>query len=168
MSQKIKLASQLTFDSIVDGPGLRTVLWTQGCPHGCKGCHNQETWDFEGGFWEDVDTVIKHIQTGHLQSGLTISGGEPFLQVEPLIELCKAVKTDSFTIWLYSGYTYQQILADHKKRELLEHIDVLVDGLFVASLMEHDLRFRGSANQRMIDVPTSLKQGTVILLDIET
>ncbi|MDF9825313.1 anaerobic ribonucleoside-triphosphate reductase activating protein [Breznakia sp. PF5-3] len=165
MLKKIRLASELTFDSIVDGPGLRVVLWTQGCPHQCKGCHNPETWDMEKGFLKDVDEIIDAIKASRLQKGLTISGGEPFLQPKPLIEIAKAVKQLGMNIWIYSGYTYEEIIADQDKRALLEQVDVLVDGKFIEELKSYKLLFKGSSNQRIVDVPRSLLKQEIVLLE---
>lgn len=163
----IRLADELTFDSIVDGPGLRVVLWTQGCPHGCKGCHNPSTWDMNKGILKDSKDIIEQIKHSHLQSGLTISGGEPFLQVAPLLEIVKEVKKLHLNIWIYSGYTFEQLLQDETKKELLAYVDVLVDGPFIASLKSYQLLFKGSSNQRVINVPASLSLGAVVLLTEE-
>lgn len=162
MLPTIRLAAPLTFDSIVDGPGLRMVLWTQGCPHACKGCHNPETWDVDGGYEESIDTVIKAIQNSKLQVGLTISGGEPLQQVEALLPIMKATKQIGLNIWLYTGYTFEDIQADKTKSKILEYVDIVVDGTFIQSLKSYTLRFKGSSNQRVIDVKASLKQQQII------
>lgn len=160
---KIRLASPLQQDSIVDGPGIRMVLWTQGCEHHCPGCHNPQTHARDGGLLYDVAECIDQIRKAPLQTGLTLSGGEPFLQAETLMPIAKAAKERNWSLWAYSGFTFEQILADPIKRSLLELLDVLVDGKFVESLKDYRLQFKGSMNQRIIDVQASLKQQTVVL-----
>ena len=159
----IRLASPMQEDSFVDGPGVRMVLWTQGCIHHCFNCHNPQTWDMQGGSVYSVEQLQKQILASHLQTGLTFSGGEPFLQVEPLLEIIKAAKKKKLNIWAYSGFTFEELLADELKKELLMQIDVLVDGRFVNELKDYRLVFKGSRNQRIIDVQKSLKSGKVIL-----
>ena len=139
---KIRLASPLQQDSIVDGPGIRMVLWTQGCEHHCPGCHNPKTHDRNGGTLYDV---------------------EPFLQAEALIPIAQAAKARQWSLWAYSGFTFEQLMTDTTKRPLLELLDVLVDGKFVEALKDYRLKFKGSKNQRIIDVRESLKQNKVIL-----
>lgn len=165
---KIRLASPLQQDSIVDGPGIRMVLWTQGCEHHCPNCHNPQTHDLHGGFLCDVEECIHQIMEAPLQTGLTLSGGEPFLQAEALIPIALATKKKHWSLWAYSGFTFEQLMADSKKRSLLELLDVLVDGKFVEQLKDYRLKFKGSKNQRIIDVPTSLKQQRVVLSSYDT
>ena len=160
---KIRLAAKCNIDSIVDGPGLRIVVWTQGCPHHCPFCHNPQTHDYMGGFEEDTDVIVALLDDIRLQSGITFSGGEPFEQVKPLIEIAKAAKKKKLNIWAYTGYLYEELLKKEDARELLEFIDVLVDGRFMNDLRHYQLKFKGSLNQRIIDVPASLKQNQVIL-----
>lgn len=162
-TNKIRLASPLDFDSIVDGPGLRIVVWTQGCPHHCEGCHNPQTWDYQGGELYDIDDLIKQIQNSHLQDGITLSGGEPFEQAEALIPIVKAAKDKQMNVWVYSGYTLEQLKADTSKYELLKLVDILVDGRFIFSQKDFRLWFKGSKNQRIIDVPASLASDKIIL-----
>ncbi len=166
---KIRLAAPLQLDSIVDGVGLRCVLWTQGCIHHCEGCHNPQTHDVNAGFEEEVETIIQQIQATKLQSGLTLSGGEPFLQAKVLIPIVLASKEKGLNIWAYSGFTYEQIINDKEKYELLKHIDVLIDGKFQQDKKHISLQFKGSSNQRLIDVKASLKQEKVVLhpLDVQ-
>mgnify|MGYP001416702535 FL=1 len=160
---KIRLSSNCIKDSTVDGPGLRIVIWTQGCKHNCKGCHNPHTHDINGGFLEEIDNVIKYINDSKIQRGITLSGGEPFLQPLELIPVAKAAINKGMNVWAYSGYTYEQILSDKNKKALLDCIDVLVDGPFV--LEEHDTRltYKGSKNQRIIDVKKSYSENKVVL-----
>ena len=160
---KIRLAANCNIDSIVDGPGLRIVVWTQGCPHHCKECHNPQTHDFHGGFEEDTSKILTLIDNAQLQSGITLSGGEPFEQCLPLIEVAQHAKNKKLNVWAYSGYTYEQILADETKRQLLECVDILVDGKFDYTQKHHALRFKGSKNQRIIDVQASLKANEIII-----
>lgn len=160
---KIRLSGKCIKDSTVDGPGLRIVVWTQGCLHNCEGCHNPNTHDVFGGFLEDIDNVIKYISDSKIQKGITLSGGEPFLQPKELIPIAKAALDKGMNVWAYSGYTYEQIIADNEKKALLDVIDVLVDGPFVLSLKDSRLVYKGSKNQRIIDVKRSLKENKVIL-----
>ncbi|MGL5560548.1 MAG: anaerobic ribonucleoside-triphosphate reductase activating protein, partial [Paraclostridium dentum] len=153
---KIRLASPITVDSIVDGPGLRAVLWTQGCIHNCKGCHNSQTHDLVSGFEVDTSTISKEIEKLKLHRGVTLSGGEPFLQSEALAEVAKTCKDNNLDVWVYTGYTFEE-LTDKKNPSyfnnlnLLRNIDVLVDGRFIEAKRDISLKFRGSSNQRIID-----------------
>lgn len=162
-NRTIRLASPLQEDSLVDGPGVRMVIWTQGCPHHCFRCHNAQTWDLDKGSLYAVEDLQKQIMESQLQSGLTLSGGEPFLQVEPLLEIVKTAKEKGLNIWAYTGFTYEALLADEKKKQLLCQLDVLVDGKFVDEEKDYRLVFKGSRNQRIIDVQKSLQNGTIIL-----
>lgn len=159
----LRLASPLQHDSIVDGPGVRLVLWTQGCPHNCLGCHNPQTHDITTGILVDQAQLIAEIKESQLQTGLTLSGGEPFLQSEALLPIVKAAKDKRLNIWAYSGFTFEQLLADSEKKALLEFVDVLVDGKFVESEKDYRLVFKGSRNQRIIDVAQSLEKKEVVL-----
>ena len=164
MAKTIRLASPLQTDSIVDGEGIRSVVWTQGCSHNCKGCHNPETHDFKNGYDLEITEIIDEIDKLEGQNGITFSGGDPMMQPEGFTELACAIKEQSHkTIWCYTGYTYETLLTMPAQRELLRHIDVLVDGPFIQDLRDEQLRFRGSSNQRTIDVQRSLESGTVIL-----
>lgn len=166
MGYKLTLAAPLTFDSIVDGEGLRIVVWCQGCPHHCKGCQNPQTHSNEGGIEYEIETLIKEINEDQLADGITLSGGEPFQQVIPLLELVKAIKNDNFTIWAYSGYTFEELLNDSLQRQLLEEIDVLVDGKFIIEEYEADLSFKGSKNQRVIAVKASIRNNKIIVYEM--
>jgi len=165
---KLRLASPITRDSIVDGPGLRAVIWTQGCFHHCPGCHNPSTHNPFGGFEMDTADVIEQLASLRLQKGITLSGGEPFLQPLPLAEIARAARLRGLNVWCFSGYTFEQLTdrtsPEYEKRlQLLRLIDVLVDGRFVREKRDISLRFRGSSNQRIIDVPRSLSLGAVCL-----
>ena len=164
----IRLASQLTIDSIVDGPGLRAVIWTQGCKHKCKGCHNPDTHDMNGGFDIDTKEIINELKKLRLQRGITFSGGDPFEQPEALIEIAIEAKNMGLDIWAYTGYTFEE-LTDRKNPNyfsnlmLLQNIDVLVDGRFIESKRDMNIKFRGSSNQRIIDVSKTLKNKKVTI-----
>ena len=162
---EIRLSSKLQIGSISDGDGIRAVLWTQGCPHKCPGCHNPKTHDYNGGFVLDASELIKELSKHSYLDGITFSGGEPFEQPEALIEVAKAAHKVGLNVWSYTGYTYEQITSDKRKMALLEHIDVLVDGPFILSLKTLNKKFRGSSNQRIIDVKQSLKENRAIVID---
>ncbi|RKD25332.1 anaerobic ribonucleoside-triphosphate reductase activating protein [Caminicella sporogenes DSM 14501] len=159
----IRLSHVITRDSIVDGPGLRAVIWTQGCKHNCKGCHNPSTHDFNGGFLMDINDVIKEIKDLKLHRGITFSGGEPFEQPIECLEIAKAARQLGLDIWCYTGYTFEELINKNGKRykegwiEFLQYIDVLIDGPFILEKKNLLLKFRGSENQRILDVPKSLK-----------
>ncbi|MBQ3379339.1 MAG: anaerobic ribonucleoside-triphosphate reductase activating protein [Clostridia bacterium] len=154
-------------DSITDGPGLRVAVFVQGCPHHCKGCHNPTTHDFEGGTPASVDDVYKIIKKHPLIKGVTFSGGEPFCQASPLAVLAKRIKADGLELAVYSGYTFEELMKlsknDESVLELLKYCDTLIDGRFVLAQRSLSIRFRGSKNQRIIDVPKSLKEGRAVL-----
>lgn len=161
---KIRLAADLQPDSIVDGEGIRTVVWTQGCPHNCKGCHNPGTHDFDGGYLVDVDEVIEELKNIDGQDGITLSGGDPVCQSDACIVICKAAHAMGLNVWCYTGFTYESMLLNPKHRKLLEEIDVLVDGKFILEEKSLDIYFRGSRNQRIIDVAKSLAEEKVVLV----
>lgn len=161
---KINLASDLQPDSIVDGEGIRTVIWTQGCPHHCPGCHNPSTHDFKGGFLEDIETIKKQLKELTGQDGITFSGGDPMYQPVVCKEIAKFAKTLGFTVWCYTGDTFEEILNNPKKYDFLSEIDVLVDGKFMMNQSSLDLKFKGSSNQRIIDVKKSLIEDRVVLV----
>ena len=172
MEQKnnfIRLAADLQSDSIVDGPGLRAVLWTQGCGHHCKGCQNPQTWDFEGGGLIPIDVVKDAIDELEGQTGFTFSGGDPMYQPEACVEIAEYVRNKGLNIWVYTGFTYEQVLKMAEKKPIykkfLELTDVLVDGKFINGKKDLNLLFRGSSNQRLIDVKKSLEKGQVVVLD---
>lgn len=167
---KIRLAYPLISDSVVDGPGLRIVLWTQGCPHHCYGCHNPETFDLLAGEEVEVTSIIDMLSTFKLQQGITLSGGEPFLQTNPLSFIAKAAKNLNLDVWCYTGYTWEQLrqvdnIRYYRFETLLKEIDVLVDGKFEIIKKDISLLFKGSSNQRIIDVKKSLENSKVIFID---
>ena len=143
-------------ESIVDGPGIRYVLFTQGCPHGCVGCHNPQTHDFAGGKEVTVDTLLADITKNPFVKAVTLSGGEPFCQPAALAQLAAPLKEKGYHLMCYIGYTFEQLLQNEDARPLLEQLDLLVDGPFVLDRKNIELKFRGSDNQRVLDVPASL------------
>ena len=151
-------------DSIVDGPGLRYSVFTQGCPHHCPGCHNPESHDFAGGRLTDTAELIRVMQRNPLLDGLTLSGGEPFCQPEACRELADAAHAARLNVWCYTGYTWDALLAeaDPARLALLHSVDVLVDGPFLLAQRSLELKFCGSRNQRLIDVQKSLAAGAVV------
>ena len=152
-------------DSIVDGPGLRTTLFCQGCPHHCPGCHNPETWPFEGGTPLDTETIMSIVQSNPLSRGVTFSGGEPFAQPEGFTELAIALKSKGYEVASYSGYTFEQLFkGTEAQQELLRHIDILIDGPYLQDERSLSLSFRGSKNQRIINVPKSLEAGEAVVI----
>ena len=157
-------------ESIVDGPGIRMTVFVQGCPHHCKGCHNAHTWDFDGGYNGSVARIIEEAAKDKLIKGITLSGGEPFAQAQALTELAKQARAIGLNIFCYTGYTFEYLLAhfdDHPEyRELLEQCDWLVDGPFIEEQLSLMLHFRGSRNQRILDVPASLQKGEAVLSDL--
>lgn len=156
-------------ESIVDGPGIRFVVFCQGCPHHCPGCHNAVTHDFEGGYDCGVDTILNAVDENPLLSGVTFSGGEPVCQPEGFAALAEGIKARNLDIIMYSGYTFEEILKKAGKEkalsELLSFVDILVDGRYMEQERDLTLLFRGSRNQRVIDVQNSLKQGKTVLSD---
>lgn len=152
-------------ESIVDGPGFRYTVFTQGCFHDCPGCHNPDTHDPNGGREMSVAQIVAQMGKNQLIDGLTLSGGEPFLQVEPCLELAKAAHALGLNVWAYSGYTFEELVADSEKSRLLAECDVLVDGPFILAQRTLEKRFRGSKNQRVIDVKRSIAQGEIVLAE---
>ena len=152
-------------DSIVDGPGNRYALFTQGCPHHCPGCHNPASHAFDGGKLTDTYAIIAEMQRNPLLDGLTLSGGEPFCQAEACLVVAQAARAAGLNVWAYTGYTFEQLLEenDPARMALLSALDVLVDGPFLLEQKSLALQWRGSANQRLIDVPASLLANTVCL-----
>ena len=151
--------------SITDGPGFRYTVFVQGCPHKCPGCHNPQTHDFAGGYDADTDALLEEMREDPLLAGVTFSGGEPFCQPEPLAQLAHNVHAMGKTVVCYSGWTYEQLLAmeDAAVNDLLSACDVLVDGPFIEAKRTLDLRFRGSENQRCIDLNATRRSGETVL-----
>ena len=165
---KLRLASSSTYDSIVDGPGLRMVIWTQGCIHNCYKCHNPQTHKLDDGIIVDTDCVIDEMKRLKLHRGITLSGGEPFLQPRALSLVTKEAKKRNLDVWCYTGFKFEDLINEENtlcmyNKTLLQYIDVLVDGKFVYEKRDINLKFRGSSNQRIIDVKSSLIQNEVVL-----
>ena len=152
-------------DSIVDGPGIRMTVFCQGCPHHCAGCHNPETWEFGCGTPMEVERIVDIVRTNPLCRGVTFSGGEPFAQAEGFGKLARLLKEQGYEVASYSGYTFEQLLkGTEAQKKLLQSIDVLIDGPFVLSEKSLEISFRGSRNQRIIDVPKSLAAGEAVCI----
>lgn len=167
---RLRVAGIVT-ESVVDGPGVRYTIFTQGCRHGCKGCHNPQTHDFEGGYFADTDDLFDEMMLDPLVRGVTLSGGEPFEQPKPLAELAAKVQAAGRNVIAYSGYTYEQLLDKSDKEpaimDLLKNTDILIDGRFVQEQLNLELKFRGSTNQRVIDVKKSIEAGDVVTFEFE-
>lgn len=162
----IILGNDLQPDSIVDGLGIRTVIWTQGCHHHCKACHNPELQSFNKGKKVAIEEIKKQLLKLKGQDGITLSGGEPFCQPEACFKIASYAKYLKLNVWCYSGYTFEELLLmakeDDKYMKLLTVIDILIDGPFILEQKTFNFQFRGSSNQRIIDVPKSLKKGKTI------
>ena len=155
--------SGIVGDSIVDGPGIRTTFFCQGCPHHCEGCHNPETWEFGCGTDMETEDMVAIVKSNPLCRGVTFSGGEPFAQAEGYWELAQALKKEGYEVASYSGFTFEQLLqGTPAQRKLLEAIDVLIDGPYIRAERSLELVFRGSKNQRILDVPKSLAAGKAV------
>lgn len=164
---KIRLAvNEIQRDSIVDGEGIRSVIWTQGCTHNCVGCHNPETHSFQCGIWVELEELKKKIAQLEGQDGITFSGGDPMEQAEACAELAKYCKEKNLNVWCYTGYTWEELVQRMEYfpaiGEFLRFVDVLVDGKFELAKKSYDVVFRGSTNQRLIDVQSSLKAYEVV------
>ena len=166
---KIRLAADLQTDSIVDGLGIRTVIWTQGCSHNCPSCHNPSTHSFDGGDLVPLDDVIDALENLTGQDGVTFSGGDPMFQPKQCAVLAKKVHELGMNVWAYTGFTYEELLEKGSKDilDFLSEIDVLIDGKFELAKKSLDLLFRGSSNQRIIDVPKSIENHKVVLLELK-
>ena len=157
--------SGVTGDSIVDGPGLRLTIFTQGCLHNCPGCHNPQTHDPNGGSWADTEDILAAAAENPLLDGITLSGGDPFLQPVPCLALAEGAHKLGLNVWVYTGYTWEALWEenDAEKLALLKESDVLVDGPFLLAERSLELQFCGSRNQRLIDVKKSLAEDKVVL-----
>ena len=165
MGKTLKLAGIIK-ESIVDGPGIRMTIFVQGCPHHCKGCHNPESWSFDGGEEGDIDIIIRAAKRNPLLKGLTFSGGEPFCQADALADLAVMCHENNLNVIVYTGYTFEQLLDGFEEnphwKRLLENTDYLIDGPFILEQKSLMLHFRGSKNQRFLDVKKSLEQGIAV------
>jgi anaerobic ribonucleoside-triphosphate reductase activating protein len=168
MSKQVRL-SGIAFESLVNGPGLRRVLFAQGCIHNCKGCFNPDTHDIQGGQMMDMDKIIDDIKSNPLIQGVTFSGGDCLEQADKFAYMAKEFKKLGLSIWCYTGYTYEYILENKDKRvgwnHLLNSIDVLIDGRFEEDKGDTALRYKGSSNQRIIDIKESLKSNKIVTIE---
>ena len=152
--------SGIVNDSIVDGPGIRVTVFCQGCPHHCPGCHNPETWDFGCGTDVPAEAIVDIVKSNPLCRGVTFSGGEPFAQAAGFAKLAKLLKEQGYEVASYSGYTFEELLeGSEDQKKLLEAIDILIDGPFLLAEKSLEIAFRGSRNQRILDVKKSLAVG---------
>jgi anaerobic ribonucleoside-triphosphate reductase activating protein len=165
MDNKMIRLSGIIHESLVNGPGIRRVFFSQGCIHNCEGCFNPETHSFDGGELRDMDELIEDLKNNPIISGVTFSGGDPFEQADKFSYMAEKIKGLGLNIWCYTGYTFEYIVQDLSNRpyweSLISNIDVLVDGRFEISLKDENIRYRGSANQRVIDVKESLKTNKI-------
>lgn len=154
-------------DTMVDGPGFRTSIYCAGCHHACPGCQNPQSWDINNGHLMSTREIMDIIKSDPW-ANVTFSGGDPMYQAEGFTELARAIRQETDKdIWCFTGYTYEQILHNPTRLALLEQLDVLVDGPFIQTLRNPDLLFRGSSNQRLINVQASLKNQRIVLLNEE-
>lgn len=161
MNDDIRI-SGIVEESIVDGPGLRYVLFTQGCPHRCEGCHNPSTHPFEGGRLVSPDWVFADVRKNPIVRGVTFSGGEPFSQSAKLAPLAGRLREAGYNLTSYTGYLFEDLLADARHADFLRRLDIVIDGPFILAEKSLMLKFRGSRNQRIIDVPRSLAEGRAV------
>ena len=155
--------SGIVGDSIVDGPGIRTTIFSQGCPHHCPGCHNPETWVFGCGTQLEEEQILEIVKSNPLCRGVTFSGGEPFAQAAEFAELAALLKEKGYEVASYSGYTFEELLSGSEdQKELLASIDILIDGPFLQTQKSLEIAFRGSRNQRILDIPKSLAAGKAV------
>lgn len=166
----IRLARGIEFDSIVDGDGLRTVIWTQGCSHNCAGCHNPQTHSFKDGFLQDIESVKQEILE-NTTNGVTLTGGDPMFQIKQSLEIAKFCQNNGLNVWCYTGFTFEKLLEMTDKNsdllELLNNIDILIDGQFIESLKNFELKYRGSSNQRVIECKNSINSKKIIHHDLK-
>lgn len=165
---KVQLAG-IVNESVSDGPGLRTVIFFQGCKHGCPGCHNPQTWDFKGGYQIEVAGLVSQLPVTPLIKGVTLSGGDPFYQPGAAAIIAQEYKKRGKDVWSYSGFTWEEIMlkGSSEMLNLLRNCDVLVDGPFIQSQVSFDLPYRGSSNQRLIAVQKSLASGRVVETELK-
>lgn len=160
---ELRIAGVVT-DSIVDGPGVRYTIFAQGCAHACPGCHNPQTHDYKAGMLVDINEIVSDIEANKYIKGITLSGGEPLDQPDAIAELVDILKSKGYHVLVFSGYTYEQIQSRPKLNNILQKIDVLIDGKFDINLRSLQLNFRGSSNQRIIDVQNSIKNNEIVIL----
>lgn len=166
--KKIRLAG-IAYESLVNGPGLRRVFFSQGCIHNCKGCFNPSTHCDNGGELKNIDELLEDVRKNPMLKGITFSGGDPFEQANEFAYMAVKIEEIGLNIWCYTGYTFEYILQhkdEHKGwKKLLNNIDVLVDGKFEENEQNTNFKYRGSANQRIIDVRESLEKDNIVILE---
>lgn len=167
MKKTVRLAG-IAYESLVNGPGMRRVFFSQGCKHNCKGCFNPETHNFNGGEIMDMDELIKDVLDNPLLKGVTFSGGDPIEQAHSFSYMANIFKSSNLNIWCYTGYKFEDLIKkmelDKSIKDLLNNIDVLVDGKFEINNKKEGLKFKGSSNQRIIDVKKSLESGEIVVI----
>lgn len=167
MKKTVRLAG-IAYESLVNGPGMRRVFFSQGCKHNCKGCFNPETHNFDGGEIMDMDKLIKDVLDNPLLKGVTFSGGDPIEQAHSFSYMANIFKSSNLNIWCYTGYKFEDLIKkmelDKSIKDLLNNIDVLVDGKFEINNKKEGLKFKGSSNQRIIDVKKSLESGEIVVI----
>lgn len=168
LNKSIRL-SGIIYESLVNGPGLRRVLFSQGCKHNCRGCFNPSTHCYDGGELRDMDELLDDIRKNSMLKGITFSGGDPFEQASKFAYMAEKIKETNLNIWCYTGYTFEYIFEHRNEHEgweqLLNNIDVLVDGKFEEDKKSNNLKYRGSSNQRIIDVKRTLNMKQIITLE---
>ena len=165
-SKLIRLAG-IAENSLVNGKGLRKVFFSQGCSHHCEGCFNQHTWEFAGGRMFDMDELVQKVKDEPFLDGVTFSGGDPFQQADKFAYLAKKLHEANINIWAYTGYTFEELMklaqTNPHIKQMINNVDVIVDGRFMKDKMSENLKYCGSSNQRVIDVKTSLNENKIIL-----
>lgn len=169
VKMNLKIAGVVN-DSVVDGPGIRYTIFTQGCIHNCKCCHNPQTHSLNDGYYIEIDDLVNKIKRNPLLQGITISGGEPFLHIRECFELAKQVKELGLDVIVYTGYTFEELSQMKYTNDNIElffkYIDYLVDGKFIAELKDLELKFIGSKNQRIIDIKKTIINNKIILANL--
>ena len=165
-SKLIRLAG-IAENSLVNGKGLRKVFFSQGCSHHCEGCFNQHTWEFAGGRMFDMDELVQKVKDEPFLDGATFSGGDPFQQADKFAYLAKKLHEANINIWAYTGYTFEELMklaqTNPHIKQMINNVDVIVDGRFMKDKMSENLKYCGSSNQRVIDVKSSLNENKIIL-----
>lgn len=165
-SKLIRLAG-IAENSLVNGKGLRKVFFSQGCSHHCEGCFNQHTWEFAGGRMFDMDELVQKVKDEPFLDGVTFSGGDPFQQADKFAYLAKKLHEANINIWAYTGYTFEELMklaqTNPHIKQMINNVDVVVDGRFMKDKMSENLKYCGSSNQRVIDVKSSLNENKIIL-----
>jgi anaerobic ribonucleoside-triphosphate reductase activating protein len=169
--EKVVRLAGIAYESLVNGPGIRRVLFSQGCSHNCRECFNPETHSYNGGKEFHVDELVEDIRNNPMLKGVTFSGGDPLEQADKFAYIAGCVKQKGLSIWSYTGYTFEYIVENKAKKagweDFLKNVDVLVDGKFQPELKAEGLKYRGSINQRIIDVQKSLNCGEVVVMNFE-